>query len=410
VESLGYGEFSSTIHNRLAGQRAPLNGTIEVTHRCPLRCAHCYNNLPQQDRAARSRELSRAEHCRILEEIADAGCLWLLYTGGEMFVRPDFLDIYMHAKKKGLLVSLFTNATLITSAIADRLAEWPPFSIEVTLYGRTRETYEGVTGVSGSFERCLRGIRLLRERALPLKLKSVAMTLNRHEIGDLQRFVEQDLGLEFKFDAMLNPRIDALSGPLAVRMSPDEVVGLDLADSRRCAAWKEFACRYDGPVHGADNAGRMFHCGGGINAFAIDPHGMMTLCVLSRSGSYDLRNGSFSAGWEHLGNVRSTPARRETKCTACALKAMCGMCPANAELESRDPEAPVDFLCRVAHLRAYALDLPVAPHGTCDYCEGGPGHRQMIDTAVRLRERFTNTLTRPKPGTGPDCRAPGVTH
>ena len=99
----------------------PVNGTIEVTHRCPLECAHCYNNLPVGDADARRRELSAAELCRIIDEIADAGGLWLLFTGGEIFARKDFLEIYTHAKQRGLLITLFTNGTQITAAIADHL-------------------------------------------------------------------------------------------------------------------------------------------------------------------------------------------------------------------------------------------------------------------------------------------------
>ena len=144
--------------------------------------------------------------------MAEAGCLWLLYTGGETFLRPDFLDIYTYAKKKGFLITLFTNGTLITPEIADYLAEWRPFSIEVTIYGRTRETYERVTGVAGSYERCLRGIRLLAEQRLPLKLKTMAFSVNRHELDAMKQFAGA-LGAEFRFDAMLNPRIDCSQEP-----------------------------------------------------------------------------------------------------------------------------------------------------------------------------------------------------
>jgi len=62
------------------------------------------------------------------------------------------------------------------------------------------------------------------------------------------------------------------------------------------------------------------------------------------------------------------------------------MCPANGELENGDPEAPVDFLCRVAHLRAYAFDLPVAPHGRCEYCEGGEGYEEMMRSVAKLKQ------------------------
>jgi hypothetical protein len=65
------------------------------------------------------------------------------------------------------------------------------------------------------------------------------------------------------------------------------------------------------------------------------------------------------------------------------------MCPANAGLECGDPQQPVDFLCRVAHLRAYALGLPFPPHGDCDYCPGGAQYREMI----RFTERIGRIVT-----------------
>jgi len=388
VEIWSYGEFSERLHQKWTSRRVPLDGTIEITHRCTLKCSHCYNSLPLDDVGARLSELSYEEHCRILDEITDAGCLWLLFTGGEAFVREDFLDIYTYSKQKGLLISLFTNGTLITPRVADHLARYAPFSVEITLYGRTRKTYESISGVPGSFERCLRGINLLRERNLPLRIKTMVVTANRHEIWDLQQFVRQDLGLEFRFDAMINPKIDCSQRPLAFRLTPAEAVELDLMDPARINAWKSFACRFNGPVHASTGCDEMYHCGGGINSFSINPQGKMGLCVFSQCDSYDLRRGSFRDAWENvLLNVRRKKATRSNKCTACEIKAMCGMCPANGELEQNDPESPVDFLCQVAHLRSYALDIPIAAHGECEYCDGGNKYRQIRRLANELGEK-----------------------
>ncbi|HEX8408520.1 MAG TPA: radical SAM protein, partial [Thermoanaerobaculia bacterium] len=163
IETQTYADFSRIVHDVVNPLRIPVNGTIEVTNRCPLECAHCYNNLPMNDAGARHRELSLDDHKRLLDELFDLGCLWLLYSGGEIFARPDFLDIYRYAHAKGFLITLFTNATLVTERVADALAQHPPFDIEVTLYGRTKATYESLTGIPGSFEKCLRGIKLIRD-------------------------------------------------------------------------------------------------------------------------------------------------------------------------------------------------------------------------------------------------------
>jgi len=386
MEIQKYAEWSLRLHEQVVAQRVPISGSIEVTRRCNLKCIHCYNNLPLGDHKARLSELTFDEHCRIVDEITEAGCLWLLYTGGEIFVRKDFLDIYTYAKQKGLLITLFTNGTLITPKIANYLVQWRPFSIEITLYGRTKETYEGITRIPGSYDRCMRGICLLMERGLPLKLKTMAITLNKHEIWEMKRFVEEELGLEFKFDAMINPRVDCFQSPLAVRLSPQEIVELDLQDPKRMGEWEGFCEHFNGPVHRLDQSDELYHCGGGVNSFAIDPSGLLSICSFLRSDTWDLRIGNFREGWERsLLEGRQKKITRQTKCVACEIKAMCGMCPANGELENRDPEEPVDFLCQVAHLRAYALGIPIPPHGDCEYCKGGSNYDELMRSLVALK-------------------------
>jgi radical SAM protein with 4Fe4S-binding SPASM domain len=366
----------------------PLAGTIELTRRCNNRCRYCYNNLPASDPRALAEELRTDELIRILDETAAAGCVWLLLTGGEIFLRPDFRQIYTHAKQKGLLVTLFTNGTLITPEVADFLANQRPFSIEITLYGATRATYERVTGNPGSFGQCLRGIGHLRDRGLPLKLKATVSTLNRHEIQEMKRFAEKDLGLPFRFDALLNARCDRSPGPLAVRLSPEEVVLLDLADPERAAALRDFARRRRGHGAGDKRGTPLYPCGGGAQSFAIDPYGRLRACAISPGEGFDLRSGSFQEGWgRFLARLRERKIDRDTKCRMCTLRELCGMCPANGELECGDPQQPVDFLCRVAHLRAYALGITVAPHGDCEYCPGGPSHAEMIQAVERFEER-----------------------
>jgi radical SAM protein with 4Fe4S-binding SPASM domain len=386
AKSQSYMDFSAALHNRLAANRTPSNVTIEVTRRCPLECVHCYNNLPMGDAGARREELTYEEHCRLLDELSDAGCLWLLYTGGEIFARHDFLHIYTYAKKKGFLITLFTNGTLITPRVADYLAEWRPFAIEITLYGASKETYENLTGIPGSYERCLRGIRLLRERELPLALKTVAISINKHEIGAMKAFAE-DLGLRFKFDAMMTPRIDCSQSPLAVRLQPWEIVKMDLEDPVRVAEWKRLAERFARRTT-AEPGDEVYHCGGGVNGLAVDPAGKMSICVLSHQDTYDWRQGNLDQGWNHfLHDVRRRKITRVTKCTSCGLKDLCGMCPANGELENGDPEAPVDFLCHVAHLRAKTMDIAVPAHGACEYCEGGSAYSALLESVATLMHR-----------------------
>ena len=385
MEQLGYGAFSADLHQRQAGERVPLQVSIEVTRRCPLECLHCYNNLPMGDMDAKRRELTKEEHFLVLDELVEMGCFWILYTGGEIFARKDFLEIYTYAKKKGFLITLFTNGTIINEQIADYLKEWPPFAIEITLYGRTRETYEALTAVPGSYDRCLRGIRLLRERGLPLKLKTVATSINKHEVMAMRRFAEEELGVEFKMDGQINPRIDCSQSPLAVRLTPEEVVALDMAAPKGKSEYLRLAKHDMGRPANLSQIDTMYFCGGGMNSFAINAYGEIGICVISQQETFGVGDAGVRAVWENaLLQLRNRKRTRITKCVQCRIQSLCGMCPANGEMENGDRESPVEFLCHVAHLRAAVIGVEVPAHGDCDFCAGGLEHEGLAESARRI--------------------------
>lgn len=385
MDQLGYGAFSAGVHQQKAGERVPLQVSVEVTRRCPLECLHCYNNLPMADMEAKRRELSTEEHFKMLDELVELGCFWLLYTGGEIFARKDFLEIYTYAKKKGFLITLFTNGTIMTEEIADYLAEWPPFAIEITLYGRTRETYEALTAIPGSYDRCLRGIKMLKERKLPLKLKTVATSVNKHEVSAMRQFAEEELGVEFKMDAQINPRIDCSQSPLAVRLTPEEVVALDMHAPKGVSEYRRLA------KHDAENppnlsqGNTVYFCGGGMNSFAINAYGEVGICVISQQETFGIREAGVKAVWEQsLRELRMRKRTRATKCVNCRIQSLCGMCPANGELENGDRESPVSFLCNVAHLRAAVIGAEIPAHGECEFCAGGSEHEAMMESSRRI--------------------------
>jgi radical SAM protein with 4Fe4S-binding SPASM domain len=388
LEQLSYGEFSADLHQRQAGQRVPTQVTIEVTRRCPLECLHCYNNLPMGDMDAKQRELSKEEHFRVLDELVEMGCFWLLYTGGEIFARKDFLEIYTYAKKKGFLITLFTNGTMINEQLADYLVEWPPFAIEITLYGRTRETYEALTAVPGSYDRCLRGIKLLKQRGLPLKLKTIATRVNKHEVSAMRRFAEDELGVEFKADGQINPRIDCSQSPLAVRLAPEEVVALDMHAPKGMSEYRRLAKDdLEKPANLAQ-IDTMYFCGGGLNSFAINAYGEIGICVISQQEVFGVREAGVRAVWENsLLELRQRKRTQLSKCIHCRIQSLCGMCPANGELENGDRESPVSFLCHVAHLRAAVVGSEVPAHGECEFCVGGSEHEGLMESARRITNK-----------------------
>jgi radical SAM protein with 4Fe4S-binding SPASM domain len=347
IPLIPYREFSEPIHDRAIAKKIPIAGEMDLTLGCNLRCSHCFC-APDN----REKELSFDEICHILDEITDAGCFWLLLTGGEPLLRPDFLDIYTYAKKKGLIVTVFTNGTLITTKIADYLKEWTPFSVEISIYGMTQETYEKVTGVPGSYSKCMNGIELLLQRKIPLRLKTLVTTLNKHELWMMKRYAEEH-GLDFRFDALINPRFDGSKKPCRLRISPHEVVELDLAYSKNREAWKKL-CRDLKGIPGSTDV--LYPCSLGMWSFHITAYGELRHCLMTQEPSFDLHQNPFLKCWtELIAEFQALKPEEENRCQRCELFAFCAPCPAWAQLENGDPNTVVEYTCQISHLRADAF-------------------------------------------------------
>jgi len=354
ISEVSIHDYVQRLRFNKAKERVPLAGTFELTFRCNNRCVHCYSNKNARDRREKEKELTHSQVCRILDTVAEAGCLFLLFTGGEPLIREDFPEIYAYAKGKGFLPTLFTNGTLIDREMADFLREWPPRSIEITLYGMSQGVYEKVTRVPGSHAKCMRGIELLVERNLPLKLKAMILTLNRHELDDMKAFA-RDLGLEFRYDPLLNLRIDGGANPGRFRLPPAEVIQMDLDDKGRRSELMELYERFTKPDRKSE---AIFTCGAGTNSFHINPHGLMQICGMVRNPGYDLINGSFREGWNiFFPAVRARRRKGDDPCRHCNLHVLCGQCPGWSQLEHGDMEKPVEYLCQVGRLRGEQLAI-----------------------------------------------------
>jgi MoaA/NifB/PqqE/SkfB family radical SAM enzyme len=277
-------------------ERFPLACQWEITCRCNLRCVMCYTDCFNQPEQVR-KELTTDEILRIIEELAEAGCVELALTGGEPLARPDFIQIYEHAKAGGLLVTVFTNGTLITREIADRFAALPPCLIEISLHGLGKDSFEQITQGHGSYERCMAGIRLILERRLPLTLKTTGMTVNRDEILKIKACVE-DLGqhyqtkIWYKFGSDIRPRLDESEDVYEYQLGKQDVIAIEQAD-REFRAEREKQGRQEAEPLGQGSS----LCGGGQYRFHIDAYGQLQLCSKNRRQSYDLRQGSFTEGF-----------------------------------------------------------------------------------------------------------------
>lgn len=355
---------------KVRGRRIPLSFDIEATVRCNNDCAHCYINLPAQDRAARENELTLAEIARIAGEAAELGALWCLITGGEPLLRPDFSDIYMVLKRKGLLVSVFTNATLVNAGHVELFRNYPPRDLEVTVYGVTKASYEAVSRVPGSFEAFRRGLDMLLAAGVPVRLKAMAIRSNLAEQGEIAAFCRSLTKDYFRFDPQLHLRLDGNQARnrdiLAERLGPDEIVRLEASDAPRIESMKNNCDSLVDQAFTHYGCNHLFHCGAGNGSFVVSSDGRFRLCAsLAAAGTTcDLRTTSLREAWTDFAprvrDLRSDDARFKATCRKCALVNLCLWCPAHAHLETGAMDGATPYFCEVAHARAAGIGVPCA--------------------------------------------------
>jgi len=344
-------EYLDQFHRKAVRLRIPLSGSLDLTYRCNLKCVHCYVG-PQNDvREMQKEEMATDKVLSLIDEITDAGCLDLLISGGEPLMRKDFSNVFLHAKMKGLLVTVFTNGTLVTEDVLSLFHRYPPYLVEISLYGATSATYEAVTGVPGSYARCIDGIERLLSKGIRVKLKTMLMTLNCHELSAMEQ-VARAYGISFRLDAALFPRINGDKAPLAMRISPDDAVEHELTDVERLKSWKEFFAGQDGsPV-----SDQLYVCGAGNTGFHIDPYGILKPCVMVRSNTFNLSEGSFLSGWNGpINEISDKKASPTYACNGCGYYVLCGACPGFFELENGAEDIHSEYLCAMGRARMRKL-------------------------------------------------------
>jgi radical SAM protein with 4Fe4S-binding SPASM domain len=348
--------------DKLKDKRVPLAFDIEITARCNMDCAHCYINLTAGDQAAKAKEMSLEEILNIARQAVKMGAMWCLITGGEPLLREDFLDIYMGLKRLGLLVSVFTNATLINEEHIALFKKYPPRDIEITVYGVTKETYEAVTRRSGSFEKFMNGLNALIKNGVRIRLKAMAIRANLHEQKAIADFCREQTKDYYRFDPQLHLRFD---GNLkrneeirAQRLTPEQIVELENSDEQRISAMRKGCDELINEKFTHYGCDHLFHCGAGNGSFSVSYDGKFRLCssLWAEGTTYDLRKGTLKQAWEEfVPRVRDMRSQRKEfldSCRKCALVNLCLWCPAHAHLETGILDGSTPFFCEVAHKRA----------------------------------------------------------
>jgi radical SAM protein with 4Fe4S-binding SPASM domain len=361
-------EYLQRLRTKIAEKRVPYTGSIELTHRCNLKCVHCYLGDQSSISKGSGNELSTELWIGVIDQIVDAQCLDLLITGGEPMLRGDFPEIYAHAKRRGMIVTVFSNATLITPEILDIFDDLPPFFVEVSIYGATAGTHDRITQVKGSHAKCMKGVEVLLKLGVRVGLKTVLMSLNKHEYADMEKLARK-LKVPWRLDSAVFPclpnsdsggqpnrcslftvdsgRKTAAKSPLSLRVDPQDAVALEFADEARVKAMRNTFVK----MSGRKAAEKLYTCGAGLTGFHIDPYGYLQPCMMTTGYRQKLVGSSFQKAWREIGRVRDVPAPAGFACGACDKLSICSGCPALFDLENGAAGMRSEYICALTQFR-----------------------------------------------------------
>ncbi len=320
-----------------ARHNIPVDVSIELTHHCNFRCQHCYiPDFCAPDRLSTERLFS------LLEELVDAGTLFLTLTGGELFLRRDWLTVARRARELGFALRLFSNGTLIDDDVADQIAALPA-AVEISLYSMDEATFEEITRRRGSLAKTLRGIELLRERNVEVLLKTPMMTHNYRHLDAIAAYAER-VGAGFSASPTIMARKDGDLTPLRVRVPLEELMPHFGGPHLGCHVPPEAGQRNTAEDDGKDHGGPL--CAAANRYCNITSSGDVMACNILPGSGGNLRERTFRDVWENspwLNQVRGIRRSDLHTCKSCSRLSYCGRCHAQALAEDGDLYGPSSY-------------------------------------------------------------------
>lgn len=326
--------FDVQLHKAAKENAIPLVGTFELTPRCNFNCKMCYIHLTDEQANSIGRELTNEEWLNIAREARDSGMLYLTLTGGEIFSRPKFKELYLELSQMGFLITLLTNGSLINESVMEWLSEYPPYQIRITLYGMSNETYYSVCGITNGYDMVMHAIELIKENHIPLSCVGTIIDLNEKDLQSMYEFCAKNK-IPFKHTiAIFKPVLGAVSEAEEHRFDlanvPYEVV-------KQLKKNPPFYHR-EHPMH---------DCGSYRKAFWITWNGKMQICASFCDKYVNIRVGQFIECWKDLISLLEAMKKPE-KCINCQYDSYCARCPGRLYTECGNSSVPLDKFCERA--------------------------------------------------------------
>ena len=343
--------LSTYLHAKGSARGVPIGGNFELTARCNFNCPMCYVHLDAEDISARGRELTAQQWISLAEQARNRGMIFALLTGGEPFLRKDFFEIYGAMKDMGLMVSINSNGSMLQGEILERLLENPPFRVNISLYGGSRETYRTMCG-NEAFDRVVENMRAVKAGGIDVRMN---VSVTPYNAPDLEKIyaISRELNVQAKASAYMYPPI-RVHGDCGHRLSPEAAAGCAVKWDLLRFPEEEFAMRAEKlrelvavePRECAADLDTGVSCRAGSTSFWMTWDGKMLPCgMMTDPATYPLEVG-FDAAWDQLRQL-TNEIRTPAECVGCQYREVCSVCAAVTVAETGAFDKVPEYVCRM---------------------------------------------------------------
>lgn len=359
-------QIEKNLTHKASLNHIPLSGAFELLPLCNMDCHMCYIRLTQTEVNKNGGIKSCDEWLSIAEQMKKKGTLFILLTGGEPLLYSQFKEVYTGLRKMGIIVTINTNGTLIDEDMADFLAKDKPRRVNVTLYGASNKTYERLCNNKKGYDETIKGIKLLKERNIDVKIN---LTIVEENMNDVPRMLEiaDELEVPVSPNTYMYPRTRDGKNPFKYesRISPKQVAEIDYyiehntqdkETLKKQRAQHIYAYEYEKNNQPPDFIPML--CRAGKSSFWIDWQGNMNPCVFLDNISIDVFKYGFEKSWNYIVE-ESKKIYLPSSCSTCDNRGVCQVCAASVYCETESFKKRPSYLCSLTEekIRMLKMDM-----------------------------------------------------
>ena len=239
-----------------------------------------------------------ADYKVVLEDLARMQTMFLMLSGGEPMIHPDFFEIGAMTRDLGFVTRIRTNGHSLSPRMVKRVTnEVDPYIVEVSLHGAAAETHDRQTQVPGSFEKLKNNIAHGRDAGLRMSVVTTPTKWNEHEIEEMFRLCD-DLDVPLRFQGPVAPRDNGDTTPLSIQPSAHAWNLIqEFQKSRSRGADSEIAESALMDSFDQKSKTTPATCSVGVAGVDIDPFGNVQACMHLQESAGNLHDQSIEEIW-----------------------------------------------------------------------------------------------------------------